>query len=206
MLLNDGSGYIMEESNEKVDRISRLPEALLHHIMSFLSFKQVVQTSVLSKTWEGACNTLPILVFDKTFFKKDWQDRLNYYDEKREMIREVKFLNLCNYVEETVKRRHKKMISIKYLILDLSFMIGANCLSVLENCICYAIESNVKGLKIIFPLGIEPSNLLQMVLCSESMNVLVIQGCKLESPRSVKLSSLRKLHLQVFAAQFMNMH
>uniref|UniRef100_K3YCX3 F-box domain-containing protein n=1 Tax=Setaria italica TaxID=4555 RepID=K3YCX3_SETIT len=40
------------------DRLSSLPDCLLHHIMSFMKARQVVQTCVLSTRWEHL-RTLP---------------------------------------------------------------------------------------------------------------------------------------------------
>ncbi|KMS95291.1 hypothetical protein BVRB_009680 isoform B [Beta vulgaris subsp. vulgaris] len=41
----------MYKCNHK-DRISKLPEEMIHHILSFLLIKDATQTSVLSKTWK----------------------------------------------------------------------------------------------------------------------------------------------------------
>ncbi|KAF5206805.1 hypothetical protein FRX31_003609 [Thalictrum thalictroides] len=38
--------------NEEVDRISELPNQVLHHILSLLDMKEVVQTMFLSKRWK----------------------------------------------------------------------------------------------------------------------------------------------------------
>ncbi|WOG83057.1 hypothetical protein DCAR_0102231 [Daucus carota subsp. sativus] len=46
-----------------VDRISSLPDQLLHHILSFLETRLAVQTSALSKRWKLIWTTLPILNF-----------------------------------------------------------------------------------------------------------------------------------------------
>ncbi|XP_050235167.1 F-box/FBD/LRR-repeat protein At4g26340-like isoform X2 [Mercurialis annua] len=54
----------MEKRVKAEDYASQLPQHLLHHILSFLSLKQIIQTSVLSKTWYRAWNTLHILKFD----------------------------------------------------------------------------------------------------------------------------------------------
>lgn len=47
------------------DRISNLPEELIHHIMSFSDVSSAVQTSVLSKRWKFIWTTLPFLNFIK---------------------------------------------------------------------------------------------------------------------------------------------
>ncbi|KAJ0007850.1 hypothetical protein Pint_30130 [Pistacia integerrima] len=57
--------------------ISHLPEHILHHILSFLYFKQVAQTCVPSKPWEKAWHTFPYLRFGSEFFD---QDTLNFFD------------------------------------------------------------------------------------------------------------------------------
>ncbi|XP_031251841.1 uncharacterized protein LOC116109754 [Pistacia vera] len=49
-----------------VERISALPEPILHHILSFLSFKQVSQTSIVSTTWEKSWHTFLVLEFELT--------------------------------------------------------------------------------------------------------------------------------------------
>ncbi|KAF8029792.1 hypothetical protein BT93_E2274 [Corymbia citriodora subsp. variegata] len=46
---------------EEVDRISHLPGDIIHHIFSFLPFKDVVKTSVLSKQWRFAWTSTPFI-------------------------------------------------------------------------------------------------------------------------------------------------
>ncbi|KAF8043969.1 hypothetical protein BT93_A2065 [Corymbia citriodora subsp. variegata] len=45
------------------DRISALPDAVIHHIFSFLPLKDVVKTSVLSKRWRSTWTATAHLVF-----------------------------------------------------------------------------------------------------------------------------------------------
>ncbi|KAI3839933.1 hypothetical protein MKW92_039364 [Papaver armeniacum] len=49
-------------SSEK-DRISTLPDSLIHHILSFIDTKFAVQTCVLSKRWRYTWTTMPVLNF-----------------------------------------------------------------------------------------------------------------------------------------------
>ncbi|KAL5725995.1 hypothetical protein ACHQM5_009069 [Ranunculus cassubicifolius] len=46
------------------DRLSILPQPVLHHILSFLDMRFVVQSSLLSKTWRTIWTTVPFLNFD----------------------------------------------------------------------------------------------------------------------------------------------
>ncbi|GFP88652.1 putative F-box/LRR-repeat protein at3g59230 [Phtheirospermum japonicum] len=45
-----------------------LPEAIIHHIQSFLDGKQAAQTTILSKSWHTAWLTRPNLDFDQRLF------------------------------------------------------------------------------------------------------------------------------------------
>ncbi|KAF9588900.1 hypothetical protein IFM89_016863 [Coptis chinensis] len=53
-----------ESMTDNEDRISTLPDSLLTHILSSLDMKQIVQTSVLSKTWTSIWLSFPYLNFD----------------------------------------------------------------------------------------------------------------------------------------------
>ncbi|KAL1803113.1 hypothetical protein ACET3Z_031760 [Daucus carota] len=46
------------------DRLSSLPDELIHQILSFLGTRQAVQTSILSKRWKRMWTSLPVLSFD----------------------------------------------------------------------------------------------------------------------------------------------
>ncbi|XP_077243401.1 F-box/LRR-repeat protein At3g26922-like isoform X2 [Tasmannia lanceolata] len=57
-----------QRAGKSRDRLSNLHVTLLHHILSFLPTKYVVQTSVLSKRWRHEWTQIPYLDFDDTFF------------------------------------------------------------------------------------------------------------------------------------------
>lgn len=49
---------------ENVDRIGELPDDMLLKILKNLSTEKAVQTSLLSKRWEGVWKQMPYLFFD----------------------------------------------------------------------------------------------------------------------------------------------
>ena len=52
-----------------VDRISNLPDSLLSHILSFLTIKECVATSILSSRWKLVWTLVPIVEFDANEFE-----------------------------------------------------------------------------------------------------------------------------------------
>ncbi|XP_031277662.1 uncharacterized protein LOC116136088 [Pistacia vera] len=53
-----------------MDRISELPDFIVHKIMSHLSPKKVAQTSILSKRWNYLQTSFPILEFNQNHFMR----------------------------------------------------------------------------------------------------------------------------------------
>ncbi|KAF5200440.1 Fbd-associated f-box protein [Thalictrum thalictroides] len=70
--------------DQKIDRISYLPNEIRGHIFSFLSLKDVVKTSILSKQWEHVCSSLSDMKFDLSDFtriKRDTGEFRDFVDE-----------------------------------------------------------------------------------------------------------------------------
>ncbi|KAL5824457.1 hypothetical protein ACOSQ3_020520 [Xanthoceras sorbifolium] len=185
---------------EKVDRISELPEPILHCILSFLPFKQVAQTSVLSKRWEQAWRTYPILEFDRTVLTGDLCRRFLPVDDKLKEIQKKK-KRLFKYLEAALLNRHcREMISIKKFTIDMDFVGDPKFESFVDRCICYAVGSDVKELSLEF--GYRRNRwfkLPQIVLCAGSIELLKLKACMLELlPRSsIQLYSLKELFLSL---------
>lgn len=58
------------------DRLTSLPDCLIHHIMSFLKARQVVQTCVLSTRWRHLWRSVPCLDIDQDEFKAAGSNRI----------------------------------------------------------------------------------------------------------------------------------
>ncbi|XP_073152129.1 F-box/LRR-repeat protein At3g26922-like [Henckelia pumila] len=77
------------------DRISHLPDHVLHEVLSLLSEKDATKTGILSKHWNCVWNSFPILVFDEYEFSK------NHKTVKA---------NFCDSVDRTMRRRCESSI------------------------------------------------------------------------------------------------
>ncbi|KAI3931647.1 hypothetical protein MKW92_020523, partial [Papaver armeniacum] len=66
--LGEGSKSVTEKGNK--DRISELPDALIHHIFSFLNIGYVLQTCLLSRRWRYLWLSLPTLRISEN--SMDW--------------------------------------------------------------------------------------------------------------------------------------
>ncbi|KAK1683299.1 hypothetical protein QYE76_044147 [Lolium multiflorum] len=51
------------------DRLSDLPDGLIHYIMSFLTVREAVQTSMLSRRWEDLWCSMPFISIDEQDFR-----------------------------------------------------------------------------------------------------------------------------------------
>ncbi|KAE9603769.1 hypothetical protein Lal_00002011 [Lupinus albus] len=65
---------VKRERKENEDMLSDLPDCVLYHILSFVNFKEVVRTCILSKRWEHLWKCVPILLlhFSQTMGKLDF--------------------------------------------------------------------------------------------------------------------------------------
>ncbi|GKV41278.1 hypothetical protein SLEP1_g48831 [Rubroshorea leprosula] len=65
----------------KEDRISSLPDSLIHHILSFLLAKETVKTGVLSKRWMYLWTSIPNLTFRCPYYTSTHYGFLEFVDK-----------------------------------------------------------------------------------------------------------------------------
>ncbi|KAI9160615.1 hypothetical protein LWI28_010015 [Acer negundo] len=185
---------------EQVDRISELPEPVLHYILLFLPFKQVAQTCVLSKIWERTWRTYPVLEFGGTILKGDLCHPF------RSAVVQEKRKGRLNCLEKVLRNRCMEMISMKKFTLNMDDFGDPEFESFANRCIWFAVERDVKELRLEFECrNNKLFKLPQSVLISGSIELLKLRSCLLELRRiNIQLSSLRTLFLShVFVDDYM---
>ncbi|TXG68773.1 hypothetical protein EZV62_003708 [Acer yangbiense] len=188
---------------KKVDRISELPEPILHHILSFLHFREVAQTCVLSKKWERVWHSYPVVeIYCRPF--------ISCFHYKKKVFRRRR-LKLLDAIEKGLRNCHrhcKDLVRMEKFIIVMELLEDREFAPFVDRCVSYAIGCNVKKLRLDFGLDDNNDedegdrekkwyNLPPMVLCAKSLEVLKLGRCKVRLPigSDVKLSYLRKLHL-----------
>lgn len=92
----------MGDDTEGLDRISSLPPFIIHHIMLYLSSKDVAKTSLLSKRWSYLRASFPILDFDQHEYlgTQLWEGDLDILDtelyDERYYEQTTKFVEFVN--------------------------------------------------------------------------------------------------------------
>ncbi|KAF8409355.1 hypothetical protein HHK36_005430 [Tetracentron sinense] len=178
----------MNESMVEYDRITELPEPILHHILSFIPTRDVIRTSVLSKRWRCVWNSFPILDFDCHNFLSA------YSSLPSSQIIE----NFMNIIDKSLRRREPNISIEKFRLVLNEFEIEFT--PRVNKWIEFAIESNVKelNLNIRNNYGKERMYGLSLSLfAAESVMVLRLDGFQLVPSGVSRFSSLRSLSLIV---------
>ncbi|KAF6140392.1 hypothetical protein GIB67_013161 [Kingdonia uniflora] len=167
------------------DRISNLPDPIIHHILSFLPTVDVVQTCVLSKRWVTLSCSAPSIDLDIDLFT----DRKKLHRKKRHaQVRFVEFVdNVLLFHDKS--DIHKFRLKLNY-DTDTNRDYG---------WITLVIRKNVQVLDIEIPKRIkQPFELPPSLFRCESLRVLKLRlhSSNLRLPSSLCLSGLRKLVLE----------
>ncbi|KAI3831857.1 hypothetical protein MKX03_022229 [Papaver bracteatum] len=113
VLINQDSG-----GSRGKDRISELPEPLIHHILSFLPTQCVVSMSVLSKRWRYVWTSVPVIDLREVEFPSIvvLDDTIEEH-ERIENLYLLQLQSLMNFVERKLSL-HRETRDIKKFYLD----------------------------------------------------------------------------------------
>jgi hypothetical protein len=114
---------LKEAVGDSEDRISTLPDAILHHILSFLPVKSIAQTSLLSTRWRYLWASYPCL----DFYDKTCRRQTNY--------------KAMEFINAVLARRHANS-NIK--VFRFKGELGFTCL---RDCIRRLVRHRVEELK-----------------------------------------------------------
>ncbi|MED6109938.1 hypothetical protein PIB30_038200, partial [Stylosanthes scabra] len=157
------------------DRLSDMPNCILIHIMTFLTTKDVLCTSILSRRWKDLWKHVPSLVLRTTDFKVRRMTRFNEAVSKFLLLRDG---------------------SVPLPNVDLHHY-GSMRPDILKSVSEYAVMHNVERLRLVADsfLHLSPA-----VFSFQTLTSLHLSSCGYELlPRTLGLGALTSLHLRSFA-------
>ncbi|KAF5178993.1 Fbd-associated f-box protein [Thalictrum thalictroides] len=185
-----------------IDRISSLPEGVLHHILSFLDMKKVMQTSLLSSRWRLLWISLPHLNFSDQMWKHNKAGLVNFVDRvllfrnnsdlhkfslnSRNHYYEADYIGrwIISVVRKNVKEIHMQIYSDKSYELPSCLFASAvkvftlksyNYPIQLPTSICSS--SNLKTLELMFSRFPKGNSKGELVLSFPVLENLILQFC-----------------------------
>ncbi|KAK9186848.1 hypothetical protein WN944_018237 [Citrus x changshan-huyou] len=180
-------------------RITELPTFIIHHIMSYLSAKEIVRTSILSKRWYLFCISFPILEFDQCYFLGKAITLMDISDEKKFMA----------FVDASLFRFCKLRFRMQELRLFQSFLDVKGSAPLLDKWIGLAVDNGIKDLVLMVHNMTQEDTvciLPQTIFSAKSMATLSLFGCRMEQPSDTttiricvsKAHKLKKLAIYTF--------
>ncbi|KAM7515371.1 hypothetical protein LguiA_004954 [Lonicera macranthoides] len=152
-----------EVSDSEEDRLSKLPEVIITQILSFLSTRESVRTSILSTRWKYIWSSVPALdLMYSDFESKAYSRDVNF--QKRNVI--DNFLN----VVDRLLTGHSQHVLDKVQIDGSSS--GTHDGARINAWICAAIKRNVHKLHLLGLDSTKPHELHQSLLSSNALVVL----------------------------------
>ena len=187
----------MEENPiDTTDRISMLPDSIVHHILSYLrtNTKSLVRMSVLSKEWFTLTASFPILYFN---LYGAW-----FYLFSRKYDTEYKKEKFYKYVEHTVSRFCEQNISAHTLHIS-AYIMNLEQIELFGRCLDLVLGKGLQVMDIQFIYDHENLPMFRLpntLLSASSLTSLSL--CKCELPSSlmvgaVKFKSLKLLSLWI---------
>ncbi|KAJ3708547.1 hypothetical protein LUZ61_012252 [Rhynchospora tenuis] len=171
------------------DRISSLPDCLIHLIISFLTAREAVQTCLLSKRWKNLWTTLPFLNFNLWKFKSGGESDDSELEDGGPPD---KFDKFRDFVGMTLLLR--KASNLHTFHLSCPEMRGWPEYNMfIRSWFLYALNHNPQVLKIVYPL--EGSVPLAIFTCASLVDASFSSFTHVCNIKLINLPCLRRLHL-----------
>jgi hypothetical protein len=193
------------EKIEEEDRISQLPEPIIHKILFRLNTKAVARTSILSKTWQRACSSFHRIDFRENYFNAGDIECPNYSEEKNLEIRRKKNA-FMNFIDDSLQSFLEQNLSMTKFTLKLTLHDLELVLPRVAKWLTFATERNVKKLDLSLVVKYFTDehksgeyvyySLPHVVLEARTISVLRLSSCKLEPYNEFKFSDLKILDLR----------
>ncbi|KAJ1694140.1 hypothetical protein LUZ63_010838 [Rhynchospora breviuscula] len=174
-------------SRGDVDRLSSLPDPLLHHIMSFLPAGRAVRLCVLSKRWKTLWTTLPVLNF---IYSELWNNEVDPHAGRKYafMGRFEEIVSSVLFLRDAATHLHTLSIDCTDSEPDTLFS------TTIRPWIRYAIKHNLQVLSIDVDARLYlPSELFT---CPSLENVAISGVESIAPPEIINLPSLKQLLLK----------
>lgn len=187
----------MEAKNILRDRVSELPQTILHQILSHLPLDDVARASSLSETWNHVCSSYPMIDIDYTpaFFR----DLLSEGNIHKAALIEMVDKSICRF------QKYANGLNMDKFRLSTN-LAGGDISHVVDRWIWFAVNSNVKELKL--HLGSYKNyqisrtdrdlcyELPSTIFRSESITILKLAHCRFDKYGSLSLPHLKTLSLK----------
>ncbi|PSR93170.1 F-box/FBD/LRR-repeat protein [Actinidia chinensis var. chinensis] len=176
-----------------MDRISQLPDSIVHGILTLLPPKEAARTSILSKAWNHMCSTNPFMAFDLSYLfnnddhymeEVDWLDRVDWCVQRR---------------LQQNPNAHALKMSMAYYELS-SDLLSAR----VARWVDIALLTSIEKLDLLVYKKTYSDNkfyLWPSVLISKSLRELRLRKCSLNGDFHVKLPQLQILSLEYVSIQ-----
>ncbi|XP_074282051.1 putative F-box/FBD/LRR-repeat protein At1g78840 [Silene latifolia] len=174
-----------------VDRISELPDFILHNILLILDTKEAGRASVLSKRWYIAWASIPVLFFHPLYFKVDEDIGDNDESEYGRLQRYVEF------IDNTMRRYFMFEYRIRKMYLEITID-DEKLETMVDRWIDIAVLNQVEELEfeVNGEIEYEPPGSL---FIAKSLSVLKCRNIVLPYYEILELVSLKHLSLEPFS-------